>query len=88
MLPLGYSIHSSACMGVAEDPSVLLVRMLCTPSALSGLLSAWLPAGIFMLWHRSATHLIFILMCSISAAVKQLLPFAQAEGQCEENHSF
>lgn len=50
MLPLGYRICSFACMQVAEDPSVLLVRMLCNPSALhSNSCSCWLPAGVSML---------------------------------------
>lgn len=31
--------------------------------------------------------LIFILICSVSAAVKQLVPFAQAEGGYGDDHS-
>lgn len=91
MLPLGYSIRSSACIGVAEDPMVLLVGMLCNPSALPALHQQQLPASCWS-FHAVARGcniplLLFILMCSVSAAVKQLLPFAQAEGQCEEDHS-
>lgn len=91
-LPLGYSMCGSACMGVAEDPSVLLVRMLCSPSALSALQqqqllsSCWSPHTVAR--GCNTPLLIFILMCSVGAAVKQLLPFAQAEGWCEEIHSF
>lgn len=75
MLPLGYSIRSSACVEVVEDPSVLLVRICVTPVPClhSKSSSCWLP-GLPMLWHRDATHLIFLLMCSGSVAVKQLLP--------------
>lgn len=91
MFPLGYSIRSSACIGVAEDPMVLLVGMLCNPSALPALHQQQLPASCWS-FHAVARGcniplLLFILMCSVSAAVKQLLPFAQAEGQCEEDHS-
>lgn len=91
-LPLGYSMCRFACMGVAEDPSVLLVRMLCNPSALSALrqqqllASCWSPHAVPR--GCNTPLLIFIFICSIGAAVKQLLHFAQAEGQCEEVHSF
>lgn len=53
-LPLGYSICSSACMGLAENPNVLLVRMLCDPSALSALQQQQLLASC---WSFHATHL-------------------------------
>lgn len=37
MLHLGYNVCSSACVGVAEDPMVLLEGMLCNPGALAAL---------------------------------------------------
>lgn len=90
-LPLGYSIRSFTCMEVAEDPSVLLVRMLCNPSALSALQQQQLLDSCWsfhaVAWGCNTPLLIFILVCSGSAAVKQLLPFSLAEGQCEEDHS-
>lgn len=67
-------------MGVSEDPHVLLVRMLCNPvpclhSKSSSCLLAFCWSFHAVAQGCNTPLLIFILVCSGSAAVKQLLPF-------------
>lgn len=87
MLPLGYSIRSSACVEVVEDPSVLLVRVLCNPSALPALqqqqlLASWTSHVVAQGCNTSHFPSYVLWKCCCQTT------FAQAEGQCGEDHNF
>lgn len=65
--------------------------VLCDPGALAALQQQWLPDSSLCFptvpGGCNTPPLIFILMCSASAAVKQLVPLARAEGRYGDDHS-
>lgn len=77
---------SFACMEVAEDPNVLLVRMLWNPSVLSALQELLSSCWSFHAVAQGCNKrlLLFILLCSGNAAVKQLLSLPRQRGSVKK----